>query len=118
MAFKRQLNILEGSYIVEITNVELLNYPDNRQALKLKVRTYKDNVYGNFLIFTNNVYLIDRLIDIVYDKDPGQEIDEQDFVGIYMEITTREKNGYINIVDINPVEFEEEEEENEEDIEV
>ena len=30
-----------------------------------------------------------------------------------MEITTKEKNGYMNIVDINPVEVEEEEEESE-----
>lgn len=119
MAFKRILGILEGIYIVEVTKVGLITYSDGRQALKLTVRTIEDTIiYGNFLIFVNNIYLVEKLINITYDNPPEGDIDEQDFVGIYMEITTREKNGYINIVDINPVEFEEEEEENEEDIEV
>lgn len=108
MSFKRVLSILEGNHAVEVTGVRLLNYEDERQALKLAVRTIEGGVYGNFLIFTNNVYLIDKLINIAYDDPPDDEVNEEDFVGIYMEITTKEKNGYMNIVDINPVEFEEE----------
>lgn len=122
MSFKRILSILEGNHVVKVTGVKLLNYGDERQALKLTVRTIEGGVYGNFLIFTNNVYLIDKLIDITYDDPPNDEVNEEDFFGIYMEITTKEKNGYMNIVDINPVEFEEEEEESEieesEDIEL
>lgn len=113
MSFKRILSILEGNHVVKVTGVKLLNYGDERQALKLTVRTIEGGVYGNFLIFTNNVYLVDKLIDITYDNPPDDEVNEEDFVGIYMEITIKEKNGYMNIVDINPVEFEEEEEESE-----
>ena len=112
MSFKRIVGILEGNYIVEVTKVDLITYDDGRQALKLTVRTIEDIIiYGNFLIFTNNVYLIDKLVNIAYDTPPDDEVNEEDFVGMYMEITTKEKNGYMNIVDINPVEFEEEEEE-------
>ncbi|GAA0860248.1 hypothetical protein GCM10008916_25730 [Clostridium nitritogenes] len=122
MSFKRILGILEGNHAVKVTGVKLLNYEDERQALNLTVRTIEGGVYGNFLIFTNNVYLIDKLIDITYDDQPNDEVNEEDFFGIYMEITTKEKNGYMNIVDINPVEVEEEEEESEfeesEDIEL
>lgn len=114
MSFKRIAGILEGNYIVEVTKVDLITYDDGRQALKLAVRTVEGTIiYGNFLIFTNNVYLIDKLINIAYDNPPDDEVNEEDFVGIYMEITTKEKNGYMNIVDINSVEFEEEEEESE-----
>lgn len=110
MAFKRISGILEGNYIIEVTKVGIITYKDGRQALKLTVRTIEgDIIYGNFLIFTNNVYLMDKLINITYENPPKNEVNEEEFVGIYMEITTREKNGYMNIVDMNPVELVEDE---------
>lgn len=105
MAFKRIMGILEGNYFVEITKAEVINYNDGRQAIKVVVKTRED-VFGNFLIFTNNVQLINKLIDVTYENCIDEEIDERDFIGVTMEITTKEKNGYINIVDIKQVEFE------------
>ena len=115
MTFKIQENAKEGTSVVKILGVELLNYNYGKQALKMMVKYIDSKLYGTFLIFTNNVYLIDKLVKAVYENLPEDEIDEQKFVGIYMEITTKENNGYLNIVDIKPVEFEEEEVEEEQD---
>lgn len=115
MTFKIQENAKEGTSVVKILGVELLNYKYGKQALKIMVKYIDSKLYGTFLIFTNNVYLIDKLVKIVYENLPEEEIDEQKFVGIYMEITTKEKNGYLNIVDIKSVEFEEEEFEEEQE---
>lgn len=108
MPFKRLIGILEGRHIVGITNAEVSNYKDGNEAINLTVKT-RENVLGKFLIFTNNTYLVDKLIEITYDECLDDEINEKDFIGVSMEITTKEKNGYMNIVDINPVEFEEDE---------
>ncbi|MDY6013154.1 hypothetical protein [Clostridium sp.] len=113
MTFKIQENVKEGTGVVKVVGVELLNYNYGKQALKTMVEYVDSKLYATFLVFTNNHYLINKLIDIAYEIAPDDEIDEQKFVGIYMEITTKEKNGYMNIVDINPVEVEEEEEESE-----
>ena len=112
MTFKIQENVKEGTGVVKVVGVELLNY-NYGKALKTMVEYVDSKLYATFLVFTNNHYLINKLIDIAYEIAPDDEIDEQKFVGIYMEITTKEKNGYMNIVDINPVEVEEEEEESE-----
>ena len=113
MTFKIQENVKEGTGVVKVVGVDLLNYNYVKQALKTMVEYVDSKLYATFLVFTNNHYLINKLIDIAYEIAPDDEIDEQKFVGIYMEITTKEKNGYMNIVDINPVEVEEEEEESE-----
>lgn len=110
MSFRRPLRMNEGSYFVEITSVDLVSYSEGKEALKLTVKTLEgDIIYGKFLIFTNNSYIVNKLIDIAYEEQPNDEIDEQKFVGVLIEIILREKNGYLNIVDISPIEYEEDE---------
>ncbi|WP_297639024.1 hypothetical protein [uncultured Clostridium sp.] len=107
MAFKRIIGIGEGTYNVQIVKTILVSYPGNKQALKITVKTIEDDeVYHTFLIFINNTYVITKLINVTYEENFDEEIDEEDFNGVYMEITTKEKNGYINIIDINPVDGE------------
>lgn len=110
MSFKRIACISEGNYIVEITDVNLINFKGDKEALKLTLETYEDNpLSGSFLIFINNTYLIDKLINSVCENTSVYEVNEKEFIGGFIEITTKVKGGYLNIVDINPVEFEDDE---------
>ena len=99
MAFKRVQAIAEGNYIVKITGAKVVDYDNGIQGIQLTVIT-QEGVYGNFLIFTTNIHLIEKLIKITYSECNEDEVNEQDFVNIEMEIKTKERNGYINIVDI------------------
>ncbi|MBK5241689.1 hypothetical protein [Clostridium sp.] len=103
--FMRQGMIGEGTWKIMVESANNIKFGNGSEALRIGVTT-KDGMTGSFLIFTNNNYLINKLLNCVYyDGVPRQEeIDIQYFVSSMLTITTKENNGYLNIVDINPFE--------------
>lgn len=105
MSFKviKEFRFEEGEYNVKIIEAAVINYNDGKQAIRIKVEN-SVKARHNFLIFTNNIFVMEKLIDICYeDVEDGEELDEQSFVGLEVRIGTERRNGYLNIVSIGEV---------------
>ena len=99
--FKRIIGLTEGVHDLKIVGVEVVDYKNSGKALKLNVRNEK-GIKHTFLIFLNNIFLVNKLIESVYTDvtDNDEEFNEQDFIGITIKADIKETNGYLNIVDI------------------
>ena len=103
MSIKIQKAIGEGFYIADIKGVHVKECKNGMQMLIFNL--VSNNKQGSAILFTNNTCLIEKLMKITYeDYDPeddyDDEVDEKDFIGIRMKVKLKEKNGYLNIVDI------------------
>ena len=98
--------IREGIFKVMVTSANYIGFNNGSGALRLGMRT-KEWIGGSFLIFTNNNYLINKLLNCVYEGvvPKQEEIDIQYFVSSMLIITTKENKGFLNIIDINPFEY-------------
>lgn len=84
---------------VTVTNAELIDLKNNKQAVKLTL-VNQELDSRNFLVFTNNTYLINQLLEIAYGSFEVQSADEKDFIGLEFSVWLQEHNGYLIVKQI------------------
>jgi len=102
--FRVQRSFSPGWNTVQIKDTAVVEYDNSLDALRLGVVNHESG-YKIFLIFSDNTRLIKKLLDLVYDEY-DEEVDEQDLVGLSLQISLVEKAGYLKINDIRPSDYE------------
>lgn len=112
--FKRRKSILEGLSRVIINSIVEKKHENGKVYFIITVTRESDKATRQFWI-SEDSYLIEKIIDAIFEGDESEEFDTNDFIGKEIIIDVKKSYGdYFNITNVKSVdEFECDDEEDE-----
>ena len=101
--FRRRKSIFSGTHWVVIETIEETFSKSNKKFFKVTVKKKNDRAKREFWIGEES-YLIEKLIDLIFEDDDREEFDSGEFIGKEIVIDVKKGEGeYYNISDIRSI---------------